>query len=211
MRGGTTKTASELNRRERRFLEVHNSLLDVGRDLIAELGEEDVTIKMVADDADVAQTTFYGHFESRDQFVQAVRERWIERVSAALMANVPHDAPPYIRVAAMTRSLLSVVETNSPGVRYGLMLLDARGAPEDPIDMLLDEMIEDGIRVGVFVNLRDRALGKAMLLGALRLGLGFALGRPQTVPEIGDQVVRHVLGVIGTPQALVDDAIEVGR
>ena len=84
----------KLTRTERRKIATHDALLDAVRDLMIEHVGPEFTVTDVTDLADVAQGTFYNHFEDRDAAIRAAVQRDVTLHDdiAALIAKDDQDA-----------------------------------------------------------------------------------------------------------------------
>jgi len=80
----TTPAVSRWERRRARTREV---LVAAARALIAEKGVEGLRVDQITQRADVAQGSFYNHFESKEQVVEAVVEEAIEGLLEAITAS----------------------------------------------------------------------------------------------------------------------------
>ncbi len=195
------------DRRQRKFEAVRRRLLDAGRDTIAEVGQGDLTIQLVTDRADVAQATFYSHFSSKQEFVDAVRDLALTTLSERIEAL---DGPPHHGLAQLTAILMRAIETDPNGVRFALVV--SREMPgTSPIEALQRRCISDGVRTGVFTNVADVELALALYGGAVRAALQAALMAGGIDEAASTEVMRHGFALLGTPEMLVEDAITAVR
>ena len=70
----TSQLAPELSRRERRKREVRERILSVAMARFVAQGFEDTTVDQIADDADVAQKTFFNYFPTKQQLLAELAE-----------------------------------------------------------------------------------------------------------------------------------------
>ena len=70
----SSQLAPELSRRERRKREVRERILTVAMARFVSQGFEDTTVDQIAEDADVAQKTFFNYFPSKQKLVAELAE-----------------------------------------------------------------------------------------------------------------------------------------
>lgn len=68
------------NRREKKKLQVLNTLVDVAMKLFLEKGFENTTIVEITETADVATGTFYNYFQSKEDLLRYVLTQKIDEV-----------------------------------------------------------------------------------------------------------------------------------
>ena len=103
-------------RREREREEVRRKILDAARDLFATEGYENVTMRKIAEAIEYSPTAIYGHFEDKDDLVQAHLPRGL-RASARRLRRTGRGRPipssASVRSAAATRSSRSRTRTTT--------------------------------------------------------------------------------------------------
>lgn len=72
------------NRREKKKLQVLNTLVDVAMKLFLEKGFENTTIVEITETADVATGTFYNYFQSKEDLLRYVLTQKIDEVKSSL-------------------------------------------------------------------------------------------------------------------------------
>ncbi len=143
-----------LTRRDRRRLATRNEILAAARELLLEVGPEELSLRQVARRADFSPAALYNYFSSRDEIVASLFGEAFERLDAYLR-RVPSTLSPEKRV-----------------VELGLAYMDfARDNPMDFRCMLLSTSLD-----------LPPSSGKALGLGAARLiGETFRHGMEQGV------------------------------
>jgi len=76
--------AAPLGRRERKKAATRQAIADAARDLFLESGFDAVTIKQIADRADVSLATVYAHFPQKEALVFDVDDEMRERLLSAV-------------------------------------------------------------------------------------------------------------------------------
>jgi AcrR family transcriptional regulator len=79
-----TEPAADLNRRERRKLELRGRMLEAAAALFDERGVHATKVADICAQADVAQKTFFNHFASKGQLLRALAEE----ASKQLLADI---------------------------------------------------------------------------------------------------------------------------
>ncbi len=92
------------NRAERRKQQTHEAILDATRVLLWEVGYPHMSIRMIAEHADVGYGTFYLHFADKDDAVWEVLEVWMR----VLMTDVETHV---LSLPFMQREYVSWVRT----------------------------------------------------------------------------------------------------
>lgn len=95
------------SRNDRRRLRTRNALVAAAREVFATRGLEAATIQEITDAADVAKGSFYNHFDSREDILQAVVAATLDRLGAALDDSMDRtEEDPAVVIA---RSLYATV------------------------------------------------------------------------------------------------------
>lgn len=88
-----------LNRAERRRVETRARLLEATADLLATVGYTRLSVRAIAERADVGNGTFYLHFTDKDDAVWALMEAALTAAtaeSAARLAQIPSPQREYV-------------------------------------------------------------------------------------------------------------------
>ena len=72
----------ELTRRERRKLEVHGRILEASVELFQQQGIERTTVGEICERADVAQKTFFNHFQSKRELLREIARYSVDQLLA---------------------------------------------------------------------------------------------------------------------------------
>ena len=167
-------------------------LLDAGERLIAELGLDAVSLRMIMAEAGANPAAVHYHFGSRDGLLEAIFERRMgltEPRRRVMMEALERSGRPSVRelLRALVRPLLELpIELGEPGVRYLAFLAQVMRA-----------------RSPVLMNIIARDIGDT--LGRLVELLALAL--PELPPRV--VVLRLLLGLEAALGALVDPELLV--
>jgi AcrR family transcriptional regulator len=120
-------------RREREREEVRRKILDAARDLFATEGYANVTMRKVAEAIEYSPTTIYGHFEDKDDLVEALCHEDFARLLAVFDGqDVPAD--PLERIRMLGRGYAQFAQQNPNHYRFMFMTPAQCEHPHDPSD-----------------------------------------------------------------------------
>jgi AcrR family transcriptional regulator len=151
--------------RDPRWERTRRALIEAGRQVLARKGVEAATVLEIVREAGVSQPSFYNHFASRDELVQAIAADLFEadieykvqafRRIADPAEAIAHNAMHTLRLARRDPAVAWVM------VRSGAMrdLRRTRGADD------LVKMIEAGVRSARF-QVDNAAVAAAVIRGA---------------------------------------------
>jgi AcrR family transcriptional regulator len=103
---GNTTTTRGSRRRER----TRERLMQAGRELITEKGVAGLRIGEITERADVALGSFYNHFESKEELVDAVVGESLEALAASVAGADVEDVDPAEVVAAAIRRFVRLAD-----------------------------------------------------------------------------------------------------
>lgn len=107
-------------RREREREEVRRKILDAARDLFASQGYENVTMRKIAEAIEYSPTTIYGHFEDKDDLVEALCHEDFARLLAVFDGQEP-PADPVERIRLLGRGYALFAQQNPNHYRFMFM------------------------------------------------------------------------------------------
>jgi len=107
---------SGLSRRDRRRLDTREEILIAARELLLEVGPEELSLRQVARRADFSPAALYTYFANRDEMVAALFAESFERLGAYLQ-RVPSDLPANERVVELGLAYLDFARENPVDLR----------------------------------------------------------------------------------------------
>src|SRR5512139_2536656 len=144
-----------LSRRDRRRLATRAEILAAARELLLEVGPEDLSLRQVARRADFSPAALYTYFPSRDSLVAALFAESFERLDAYLR-RVPDDLPPDRRVVELGLAYMEFAHDNPMDLRC-MMLSTSLDLPPSSgralglgAARLIGETFRQGVEEGVF-------------------------------------------------------------
>lgn len=190
----------------RKRAKTRRQLLAAGMAALAAHGPDGVTVGDVAARAEVATGTFYNHFTSLAQLVDAVADELASGVEIAreLLDQVEHD--PAARVVIGTRQLLALPRTDPATARAFVALVPTVPALRARVRATVRGAVDDGIRAGRFVDRSATATADALLGAALQWMRARLHG--EAGPEPDDELLRLALALVGLPAGEVDAVLD---
>lgn len=99
----TETSTPDLSRGDRRRERTRQQLIDAGRTLIAEKGVAGLRIQEITEEADVALGSFYNHFPTKDDLVEAVVAESLAELGAETVVGDETQDPAVTAGAAIRR------------------------------------------------------------------------------------------------------------
>ncbi|MFI7432210.1 TetR family transcriptional regulator [Micromonospora haikouensis] len=201
------QTGQAPNRLERRKAHTRSALVRAAQAFIA-AGRPNVPILELTQAADVGMGSFYNHFDSREQLIEAAIEDALDRYGALLdEATVGLDDPAH--VFAQSFRLTGRLHRRQPELSRVLLSIGlALTGSDKGLAPRARRDIADGVRAGRF-GVRDPELAMVTVAGAA-LALGQLLHDHPERDDVAatDQVTEDVLRMLGLPP---DEAREICR
>jgi AcrR family transcriptional regulator len=153
--GPSGEGTARLSRRERRRLNTRAEILEAARELLLEVGPEDLSLRQVARRADFSPAALYTYFSSRDELIAALFAECFERLDA-YVRRVPADLPPDKRVVELGMAYMDFALHNPMDLRC-MMLSTSLDLPPSSgkavgvgLARLIGETFREGVEQGVF-------------------------------------------------------------
>jgi len=180
-----------------RWERTRRALLDGGRRVLARKGVEAATVLEIVREAGVSQPSFYNHFASKDQLVEAIAADLFERDVSYKVRVFSRVADPAEAIAMNVRHTLRVAKRDPAVawvmVRSGAMRELARPRRADD----LVNMISAGARSGRF-RIADARVAAAVIRGAAYPLLQDIL-QGRAPADVETQFAELVLRMLGLP------------
>lgn len=170
-------------------------LLHAGLASLAERGPAGVSAGGIATAAGVATGTFYNHFSTVDEFLDAIAQqvgRGIE-IGQATLAEIEHD--PATRVAIGVLQLLRMADTDPTSASTFVKLVGARPEFRARVRTIVSSAIVDGVNAERFDVEIGNASTNAVLGATLQSMRSLILGETTHAEAAG--VARLVLRLLG--------------
>ncbi|WP_320671849.1 TetR/AcrR family transcriptional regulator [Patulibacter defluvii] len=194
------------SRSDRRRERTRGRLVVAGRELIAEKGVAGLRISEITEAADVALGSFYNHFKSKEELVEAIVSESLEALAAAVVDEAPADADPAILVSVANRRFVRLAYDDPEFARLLVNLSHADAlfaAATHPFGRIA---LDRGVASGRF-EISDVDVTLTVLVGGA-LTLMRSLLEGHHGPDADRPHAETVLRAIGVP---TDEAREISR
>src|SRR4051794_28052000 len=156
MSGASSRQPSE--RVARRRSQTRERLLAAAAEIIAEDGAEGLRLREIANRADVALGSFYQHFSTKEDLVEAVVTETVESLASEMVERASQLSDPAEAIAVSHRFFIGLA-TSQPQLAWVIVNLEA--AEEflgDALRAIGAGMLERGIESGRFRQLDIEAI-----------------------------------------------------
>jgi AcrR family transcriptional regulator len=150
----------------------HDQILSAAAQLFMEKGYHAASVREIGDRLRISQSSLYYHAKSKPQILVDLNRRFMERLTQAFEEIAASGEDPEAKLRAVIHQLVGVVADYQPEVT--VVLQERRSLPgrhskpiqkqRDRIDEIIDEILSEGIRAGVFRDV-DPALSRLALTG----------------------------------------------
>lgn len=189
------------SRGQRRKLRTRTALIEAAQEIFAERGDLEVSIQQITEAADVGFGTFYNHFATKAELLDAAIAEALES-HAAWLENLLSDVDDPAEVFASSMRLTGRLVRTHP--RIARVLMGGRGALlTAPYGHALHARrdIEAAVVAGRFVT-QDIGVALACTAGCLIAAMHLCSVDPEASAEdIADQTVLNVLRMFGMEDA----------
>jgi AcrR family transcriptional regulator len=189
----------------RKRRQTRRRLLHAGTVVLVERGPAQVSAGQIAAAAGVAVGTFYNHFASVDDFVDAVADdlsRGVE-IGRDTLNDIEHD--PGRRVAIGVLQLLDMADTDPTSAAAFVTLAALRPDFRARIRAIVGQAISDGVEAQLFDVMVGPAAVNAVLGTALQSMRSRVLG--ETDRDEAPEVARLVLRLLGVADLDIDSVV----
>ena len=193
-------------------IKTREKLIDVARQLFAHKGIENTTMSDIANASDKGRRTIYTYFKSKKEIYNAVIERESEQLVARLRDVVKSDLSPEeklnrfidLRVDVIVEAIMQYYDGNvmlrSLFMRNVKKIEKIRYMALEKEREILDEIVREGLKSGVFDAERTRDLFPAVVMISQGLELSYLrnnftrLGLDKDM--IKENIRHHILSAI---------------
>lgn len=163
-----------MNRIDRRKREVRERILDAAFELFLSRGIDATKIDDICERADVANRTFFNHFATRQDMVQALAEKRLVNLREVLLNRTQEAVPD--QLVEFFDKIAAVLVESSDAYRsmIGAMLVTTMGAGTERGFGMHDaffELIKDGVARGEVSATHDPQILADIIVGALLVGI----------------------------------------
>ena len=199
-------TSTKPNRGERRRERTRRGLIAAGRALISEEGVAGLRISEITERADVALGSFYNHFESKEDLVDAVVAESLEALARAVAAPAVPGQDPAETVCLAIRRFVSLAYEDPKFAQLVVHLNHADALFVTSVHPYARQALEVGIANGRF-NVPDLEVVLTSIVGgAIALMRAIVDGRLHRGAEVVyAEVAMRVLGLDA------EEAAEIAR
>jgi AcrR family transcriptional regulator len=141
--------ASAQTRGERRRAQTRTRLEEAGRRLITEKGVAALRISEITEDADVALGSFYNHFASKEDLVEAVVSTSLQELASAL-AGTDEGQDPAVVTSIATRRVVRLAFDDPAFARLVVNLNHADALFAKAFSPVAAIIVERGLKAGRF-------------------------------------------------------------
>lgn len=190
----------------RKRRQTRRRLLRAGTVLLAERGQTGVTAGLVASTAGVATGTFYNHFTSVDDLLDAIATDLLRGVEIGrdTMNDIEHD--PAARVVIGVLQLLVMADTDPVSASAFVTLMSTLADFRARVRSIVAAAIADGVAESRFDVSADQATTNAVLGTTLQSMRSRFLG--ETTHDTAPDVARLVLRLLGVPSRSIGGVVE---
>jgi len=139
-----------VSRRERRRERARQELVGAARALIAEKGVAELRVSDVTERIDVALGSFYNHFETKDQVVEAILAETVSALANAIGDVGDHLEDPAEAMSMGIRKLVGLCDTDPELARLLVCLEDAEPRFERMVAPRAGRIMRRGVEGGRF-------------------------------------------------------------
>jgi AcrR family transcriptional regulator len=181
------------SRRERRHSETRDEILAAAREVLAERGAADLSLREIARRADFSPAALYKYFDNKDEVIGALADGAM-RALVASFAAAPPDLPPdrravelgmlYLAFSREHPADVAVIEVHESTTHPHPLTGDHAALEEAVIGVF-----RDGVTAGVFAGTEQDA--EMMAYGAWALVQGLARFERVQRPAVSNEVKAH--------------------
>ena len=198
--------AVTVNRSSRRREQTRRQLTAAARDLIRSKGVAGLRIGDITETADVGRGSFYNHFNSKEELVDAVVAESLAELASAIIAGIPQDADAAVGACIANRRFLRLAYDDPAYARLVVNLAHDDTVFADAVRPFARGALERGIESGRF-RIADLDMALIILIGSA-LEIMRAILRDSAPADADMLHAESMLILFGLP---ADEAREISR
>lgn len=164
-------------------------ILEAALRVFADMGPDAPKIDDFVQAAGVARGTFYNHFESVEELLEATSVWTTRQLLTSIEGSLQGLEGPVLRFGVGVRLFFVWAQANPVWCRFVARVWKIGGLELPTFDL------EEGVRLGVF-HVPSADAARAVLFGAVREAL-LRLGTERTPAEFGSEVAEMLLQALG--------------
>ena len=196
----------QTTRRERKRIRTRSELVSSARALIAENGVASLRVSDVTERSDVALGSFYSHFETKEDIVEAVVADAVTALADAIGDVADQLEDPAEGMSVGARRLVELCHSDPELARLLVKLDDAEARFREMLWPRAYRVMERGITAGRF-HLPDADLALTIAIAAVFATIR-AIIEDRTTPDSGKQCALILLRAVGVGE---DGAEEIAQ
>jgi AcrR family transcriptional regulator len=190
----------------RKRAQTRQRLIEAGMTVLAQRGPDGARVAEVAAEAGVAAGTFYNHFASLDELLEAVTAQLAAGVvlGGSTLAAIGDD--PALRVALGTHQLLDLARTDRRAAAAFVSLLATVAPFRRRVRHLVAGAVGDGVRAGRFAVANVEAATDACLGAAVQWMRSQLTGEDPVSTERDRLAI--MLSIVGMPAEAAETIVD---
>lgn len=173
-------------------------LTDAATDLFGASHHDDVAITDITEHADVAASTFYSHFESKDELIELLGGEVRSEFEAGVASGLSSSDDSLTAIVRVIRSLHAEIRRDPSWVRFALNLRADADGYGNPVDLVINSTIRRAVAQGSMPAPRSHEIVTVMTREAVRASMRFDIDGQ--LAEI-DTVIAGLLRLLGVEEA----------
>src|SRR3954454_21783948 len=139
-------------------LSSHDRILQAGRELFAEGGDENTTTSAIARRAGTSESQLIKHFGSKEGLLEGIFDHAWQRMTQGLRHVQESQSPPFERLRALTELMIAALEGDKQ--LRTLMLLEGRRIRKHGHMVMMTQGFQQVLRVvdGLLREMREQGL-----------------------------------------------------
>ncbi len=198
----------------RKRAQTRRRLINAGMAVLSRRGPDGATVGEISGEAGMASATFYNHFPSLMDLVEAVTDELVSgvEIGGATLVSIDHD--PAIRVLIGTHQLLDLAKDDPRSASAFVTLLADIPKFRDRVRSIVSRALADGVDQGRFRTvdltvLTDAVLGAVVQwMRTILAGLAGGTSTDRRYLESTHEQLRIMLSIVGIDSTEAEELID---